>query len=98
MEGCTFAEFMDDLYACGGPEKEFTFRGKGYFLEATRRKNSRLIDFVVGEYREGVKLWVALYIFPGKTMRECVEKFEKAKIFDGLTINQAEQWITGLFG
>lgn len=97
MEGQTFSEFMDDLYACGGPEKEFTFHGKRYFLQAECRKNSDLIDFVVCEYRKG-EVDDALYIFPGKNIRECVEKFEKAKIFAGKTINQVEQEITMLFG
>ncbi len=34
MKGNTLAEFMDDLLVSGGPEKEFVFRGKRYFMES----------------------------------------------------------------
>lgn len=34
MRGNTLTEFMDDLLTMGGPEKEFLFRGKRYFMEA----------------------------------------------------------------
>lgn len=36
--------------------------------------------------------------FPGKDFRECFSKFEKARIFDGLTLYEAEQEITVLYG
>ena len=35
MKGSTLAEFINDLRTMGGPEKEFTFRDKRYFLETT---------------------------------------------------------------
>ena len=36
--------------------------------------------------------------FFGNDYRECVEQFEKAKIFDGKTIYEAESEIVVLFG
>ncbi len=96
MKGCTLGEFMNDLLTMGGPEKDFLFRGKRYFMESQcYEKNPALIEFVIFECFGDEN-----YIFRchGKTFRECVEQFEKAKIFDGLTIYEVESEIEVLFG
>lgn len=95
MKGNTLSEFMDDLLTCGGPEKEFTFRGRQYFMEARYHKDTGLTELYLNEYgcdpeRE--------YGFLGADLRECVHKFEVARVFDGLTIYEAEQEIEVLFG
>jgi hypothetical protein len=94
MKGNTLQQFMDDLYTMGGPEKEFVFRKKRYFLETIyhpeKDENELYIDEIVPEERT--------VQFFGKTVRECVEKFEKVPIFDEMTISEAESEIEVLFG
>lgn len=96
MKGNTLAEFMDDLLTMGGPEKEFIFRGKTYFMQVQPyEKDNRLVEFVIYECFNDEN-----YIFRchGKNNSECVAQFEKAKIFDGLNIYEAESEIIILFG
>lgn len=100
MKGLNFKEFMDELYACGDAKKDvalqvFSFQGKRYSLGKEYREDLDIIDLVMREITpddDGV-----IFKFPGETMRECVEKFEKATVFDGKTINQAEKEIAVLF-
>ena len=95
MKGNTLAEFMDDLFACGGPEKEFTFCQKRYFLETALHEDTNLIElhvFEIGDLNDIV------FSCACKTLRECVEQFESAKIFDGKTIYEAEGEIEVLYG
>lgn len=105
MKGNSLQEFMDDLLTMGGPEKEFTFHGKTYFLETLLDPSSDLLDMSVDEYIDmktqddtGRYIDLASYHFTGKTQKECVEKFQNAPIFDGKTIFDAESEIEVLFG
>ena len=96
MTGNTFAGFMDDLLSMGGPEKEFLFRGKKYFLQSQlSEKDTALIELEVfecfGECNN-------IFLYYGKDYAECVEQFEQAPIFDGLTIYEAEKEIEVLYG
>ncbi len=95
MRGNTLTEFMDDLLTMGGPEKEFLFRGKRYFMEAQRYEedpaNGVVIFAFIGDEEN-------LFRCHGKNNEECVRQFEKARIFDGLTIYEAESEIEVLFG
>jgi hypothetical protein len=95
MTGNSLQEFMDDLLACGGPEKEFQFRNKRYFLETMYRPERKEKELYIDEINTPEQ---KRYSFFGKTFRDCVEKFEKAPIFDGLTIYEAEPEIEVLFG
>lgn len=96
MKGNTISEFINDLYACGGPEKEFTFRGKRYFLETIMVKGTDLFELYVAEIKENADNVV--FSFTGKVLHDCVAQFEEAKIFDGKTIYQVEKEIEVLFG
>ena len=50
MKGNTLTEFMDDLLTMGGPEKEFLFRGRRYFMESQPyEKNLDETEFVIFE-------------------------------------------------
>lgn len=96
MKGNTLTEFMDDLLTMGGPEKEFLFRGRRYFMESQPyEKNPEEKEFVIFECFGDQN-----YIFRchGKTREECVRQFEVAKIFDGMTIYEAESEITVEYG
>jgi hypothetical protein len=95
MTGNSLQEFMDDLLASGGPEKEFVFRNKRYFLETVYHSEKGENELSVDEINVPE---AKTYSFCGKTIRECVEKFEKAPIFDGLNIYEAESEIEVLFG
>lgn len=101
MIGNTIGEFIDDLLMMGGPEKEFIFREKYYFLETTYDKSSCKYTLSIDEYDNASpnsKTLIQSYSFSGISFAECVIKFECAVIFDGMTIYQAEQEIEVLFG
>ena len=101
MKGQSTSEFIDDLISMGGPEKEFVFRNSFFFLETLYRKESNLIELYLDEYdntNPNEKVFVVRHSFLGKTNLECVNQFEQAKVFDGLTIYEAEPEIEVLFG
>ena len=96
MKGNTLTEFMEDLLTMGGPEKEFLFRGKKYLMESQPYdKDPTQTEFVIFECFGSQN-----YIFRchGKNNRECLLQFEKAKIFDGGTIYDAESEIEVIYG
>lgn len=95
MKGNTLHQFMDDLLTSGGPEKEFTFRGKKYFMEARYHTDRGITELHLDEYGCGAEKQLGFW---GADLSECVQNFEKAKVFDGLTIYEAEQEIEILFG
>ena len=100
MKGNNLGEFIDDILISGGPEKEFIFRDKYYFLESTYHTDDS-IELHIDEYDEGKSnepKYVRRYSFFGKNLYDCMNKFGLAKIFDGLTIYEAESEIEVLFG
>ena len=99
MRGNTLEEFIDDILASGGPEKEFTFRNKYYFLESTCKEND-CVQLHIDEYDQqeaDEPKYIKTYSFNGKNLAECTNQFETAKIFEGLTIYEAEPEIEVLF-
>ena len=95
MQGNTLSEFINDLLETGGPEKEFMFREKRYFLETVYRDDMQMIEMYIIDITDND---TQIGSFFGNDYRECVEQFEKAKIFDGKTIYEAESEIVVLFG
>ena len=95
MKGNSLSEFINDLLTMGGPEKEFKFRGKKYFLET-----------IFNQERESDELYIiectseSPYVFRcyGNSFADCVKQFEQARIFDGMTIYEAESEIEVLYG
>lgn len=101
MKGQTVGGFIDDILSMGGPEKEFVFRNKFYFLEALCNDATKLVDLYVDEFDNSDpknKELLCTHTFSGKDFAECVALFEKAPIFEGLTIYQAEGEIEVLYG
>lgn len=100
MRGNTLTEFMDDLLTMGGPEKEFVFRDRLYFLEGAR--DDAHCTLVVDEYDYAIPSdelpFLKTYGFSEKTQEECVAAFEKAPIFRGLTLYETEEEIQVLVG
>ena len=96
MKGDTLTEFIDDLLTMGGPEKEYEYRGKRYFMESQPYElDPTQVEFVIFECFGDEN-----YIFKchGKTNADCVNEFEKAKLFNGRTIYDAHDEITVLYG
>lgn len=92
MKGKTIGAFIEALY--DNPEMELLFHGNRYLV-------SGWVDAEDKNYT--LELWnVTLDCMAFQrtdAVRErCVTEFEKAPIFDGLTIYQAEQEIEVLFG
>ena len=96
MKGNTLAEFMDDILTMGGPEKEYEYRCKNYMLETYHNDDKNCLEFVIFECSDVDDPYV--FRCYGKTLKECFEQFEVAKIFDGRTIYEAHEEITVLFG
>ncbi len=49
MKGNTMEQFIDDLLTIGGPEKEFIFHSKLYFLETMFRDERGFLELYVDE-------------------------------------------------
>jgi len=94
MKGNTITEFINDLLIYGGPEKEFLFQNKRYFLETTA-KDSGLLEMSIFEVSDTDDV---IFSCSGKSFQECTGQFEAAKIFDGKTIYDVEDEIEVLFG
>ena len=94
MKGNDLNQFIDDLYSMGGPEKEFIYKGKSYFLESANIGNNTIEMVMFQCFGKGE------YIFrcTGKDFAECARQFEKAKIFDGKTIYEVENEIEVVYG
>ena len=101
MKGCSVGEFIDDLRSMGGPEKEFVFRSKRFFLETVYQEDQGLFELYIDEYDNTdpeKRVLLTHHSFWGKDFTECTEKFEKAKLFAGLDIYSAENEIEVLYG
>jgi hypothetical protein len=70
--------------------------GVKFFLETYRLLDKINLELVVFTFTDEENTYV--FKCQGKTNAECVEAFEKAKIFDGLTIYEAENEIEVIFG
>ncbi len=101
MKGQSINVFIDDLISMGGPEKEFIFKNRFFFLEVMYRGEKNMLELYLDEYdntNPKEKVFVARHSFWGKSNLECVNQFEKARIFEGSTIFEAESEIEVLFG
>lgn len=101
MKGQTVGGFIDDILSMGGPEKQFVFRNKFYFLETLWNEKTGLSDLNIDEYDNTDpenQVFLRRHTFSGKDFADCVALFEKAPIFEGLTIYQAEGEMEVTFG
>lgn len=93
MLGNSLNEFMNDIYH--NPEKEISYCGKRYMITGYVDQTDGLYTLEVYTIEKDCK---ELFKFTSKVRHKCVENFEKAKIFDGKTIYEAEKDIEVLFG
>lgn len=90
MTGKTFTEFMDDL--AYNPEMEFTFRGERYMISGYLTRDQYTLELC------NIDTDSMLFTMTSAFRDECVSAFEKARVFDGQTISEAEHEIEVLYG
>lgn len=93
MLGNNLNDFMDDMYY--NPEKEMSYAGKRYMVAGYVDAESALYTLIVYSVENNSK---TLFKVTSKSRKECVQAFEKAKIFDGKPIYEAEKDIEVLMG
>ena len=101
MKGNTINEFMSDLRYNGGPEKEFVYKDKYYIIQGDGKEGDDKTYLRLEEYdrvKDDAGEYLNTYWFGGMSYDEAVEEFEKAKVFDGKTIYEAEKDIEVLYG
>lgn len=85
MTGKTFTEFMDDL--AYNPEMEFMFRGERYMISGYLTRDQYTLELC------NIDTDLMLFTMTSASRDECVSAFEKARVFDGQTISEAEHEI-----
>lgn len=101
MIGNTLNEFIGDLYANGGPEKELKYKDKYFIMQCENSSDKEKVVLRIDVYilqNDEAGDYIQSFLYNGATLADCVEAFEKAKIFDGKTIYEAEKDIEVLFG
>ena len=101
MKGNNINEFISDLCANGGPEKEFIYNNKYYIIQADSKVNDNKTYLRLDIYscdNHDVGQFLNTLWFAGNTLLDCVDAFENAKVFDNKTIYEAEKDIEVLFG
>jgi len=93
MKGTTLSEFIDSLY--WNCDKEIAFRGSIIMVEGWLNPENSTYTLRAYKCSEG---YPELFSKTGSCRSVCVAAFEEAKIFDGLTIYEAEDEITELYG
>lgn len=93
MLGNELNEFIDDMYH--NPEKEISYFGKRYMITGYVDEKCELYTLEIYTIEKDCK---ELFKYTSKERYKCVEALEKAKIFDGKTIYEAEKDIEVLFG
>lgn len=92
MKGKLLSEFMDELFL--NPELELEYRNTKYLISGFASKENLYtisVDILGVNGRN-------VFEVSNSNRNECVAAFEKAKIFDGLTIFEAEKEIKVLYG
>lgn len=92
MIGKPITAFMQSLY--DNPEIEFVFRGKKYIVSGWIETANTIYTLELWN----ISLNCLEFRFSDILREQCVSRFEKAKIFDGLTIYEAESEIEVLYG
>lgn len=92
MNGKTLPDFIDELYC--NPEMEIEYHSARYSVSGYLDESKEFVlrvDSIENQSSE-------VFFVRRKTARECVKAFEKAPLFDGKTIYEAESEITVLYG
>lgn len=90
MIGDNITNFMKDMYILG--ETEFTFRGRNHLLTSWRNMESNDFTLQVWDLTTAAGS-PPIFQVTTSSIDKFVELFEVAKVFDGLTIYEAESEI-----
>ena len=91
MQGKKINEFIDSLYF--NPEMEFSFSNKRFLISGYWENNEYTLRIDSIETDS-----VNVFFVKRKTAQDCVNEFEKAKLFEGRTIYDAHDEIIVLYG
>lgn len=95
MKGNRLQVFLHDILVMGGPEKEYEYRGKTYFLQVVYNREKKRDELEIfqcfGKEEE-------VYRCYGANFRELLKQYIAAPIYDGRTILEAHKEIEVLFG
>lgn len=92
MKGKKITEFIDSLYC--NPELEILFRKKHLMVSGYVSKDGFYTLQIATVEKNSKKLFSVTSI----SRQNCVHQFERAKVFDGLDIYEAESEIEVLYG
>jgi hypothetical protein len=92
MQGKKLSEFIDSLYS--NPEMEIEYHSKKYLISGYRSNDGKYILQVDSIEESSVQLFYC----ENEKIETCIEEFEKAKMFDGKTIYEAEHEVNVLYG
>lgn len=92
MKGKVLSEFIDELFM--NPELELVYHGSRYLISGYINEQNlyTLLVNILGP--NGYKV----FEISNLDRNMCVSKFEEAKIFEGLTVYEAEREIEVLYG
>ena len=97
MKGMDLNDFINKIYY--GDEIEFKFNGTTYFIQGYRENDKFFLCVDYWAKTDGTEpehdYAFSVYC---NSLGECVDQFEKAKIFGGKTIYEAEQDIEVVYG
>ena len=91
MHGKSLSDFIDSLYF--NPEMEFSFSNKRFLISGYCENNEYTLRIDSIETDS-----VTVFLVKCKNAQDCVNEFEKAKLFEGRTIYNAHDEITVLYG
>ena len=92
MKGNTLSEFINSLYA--NCDKEISFHNRTLMIEGWQNPKDLAYTLRVFEVSEESP---ELFSITDSNRSNCVSAFEKAKIFDGKTLYEAEKDIEVLY-
>ena len=90
MKGKSLNEFIEGLYY--NAEMEFIYKGKQYLITGYLSGEDYTIEMT--DIKDGKEIFST----SDQSRQTCVATFEKARIFGGLTIFEAEDEIEVLYG
>lgn len=85
MKGKTLRQFIDDLYY--NAETEFILNGEQYMIEGWLNEDGTY-TLSLSAFGTGQK---ELFQHTARNRRDCVEAFEKSRLFDGKSIYDIEK-------
>ena len=93
MKGNSLNEFIDDLYH--NPEKEISYQGVRYMIRGYFSPNTNVYTLEACTIEISPR---TLFSHTSSERHDCVKSFVNAKIFNGMSLYEAEKDIEVLYG